>query len=193
MTESKKQVVNYLKPLTHDPLVAQLQFISEHSRVPEDYLKHVGAKEFCSDAEMDWLRNAKKYLHNNDMGMVFWGPQEFSILKKMLAIGATLVRNYIDARVYSLTELLDLLDDRNAESPECTVIIIPDFCVADYDIPKRLIHKLSGFLTSRFIEHKGMIAYIDSYEILERKYGSTLANYVKEHHKSFSCIQEQLI
>jgi hypothetical protein len=184
-------MIDYLKPQVHDPLISQLQFIAEQARIPESYIRHVGAKEYCTEPEMVWIRNAKKNLKENDMGMIFHGPQVHSISKKMLAIGATLTRNYIDARVYTLAEVLDSLDSRSEEPPDCTVLIIPDFCVADYDIPKRLVHKLYGFLINRFVTKKGMIAYIDSYEVMANKYGATLTEYINGHYQSFSCLQEQ--
>ena len=183
--------MNYLKPITHDPLVDQLQFIAEQARIPESYIRHEGAKDYCTEAEMTWLRNAKKNIRNNDSGMLIHGLQEHSISKKMLAIGATLTRNYIDARVYSLAELLDILESKYNDPPECTVIIIPDFCMTDYEIPKRLIHKLYGFLINRFVAKKAMIAYVDNLKLLESKYGTTLSEYLIGHYQLFSCTQEQ--
>lgn len=185
------QLIDYLKPKIHDSLADQIQFISEQARIPEKYIKHVGAKEYCTESEMLWLRNAKLHIKEGNGGMIIHGPQVNSISKKMLAIGATLTRNFIDARVYSISELLELIESRTDAPPECTVLIIPDLCIADYEIPKRQIHKLAGYLLKRFVEEKVMVAYVDSMKIVEEKYGASFADNLRNHYDLFSCVSEQ--
>ena len=185
------QLIDYLQAGKHDTLRDQLSFIAEQAHIPEKYIRHVGAKEYCTEAEMSWLRNTKKNISEGKGGMILHGTQLHSISKKMLAIGATLTRNFIDARVYSISELLDLIESRYEDPPECTVLIIPDLCISDYEIPKRQIHKLAGYLLKRFVDEKAMIAYVDSIKVVEEKYGSNFADNLKNHYDLFSCTVEQ--
>ena len=184
MTDTKKQE-GYLKPNVHANLIRQLKFISDQTRIPEAYIRGVGAKEFCSEAEMAWIRNVKKHIREVCGGIILHGKQNVPVAKKMLAIGATLVRNFVDARIYPVSTLMSLMDDRYAEVPECTVLIIPDLCTEGFLIPNKQIHKLYGLLLERFVANKMIIGYVDNLDSVSLSYGSTFADHIKEHYDLF--------
>lgn len=177
--------MTYLQPGKHDALADQIQVISEQTRIPERFIRSVGAKEYCSEYEMVWLRSAKKNMAAGHLGMIFYGNQT-RLQNKLLAIGATLIRNYVDARVYSLSEILYALDHKYMEPPEATVLIIPDLCISDYTIPKGQIHKLTGFLYKRFAAQKGMIAYVDSLESVGQTYGKSVLDNLMDNYQTFT-------
>jgi len=179
---------DYLKPDIHYPLISQIKFISEQAHIPEKYMRYYGAKEYCTEAEMTWIKKAKQLIREGGGGMVMSGQQEHSVPIKMLAIGATLTRNFIDARVYTLASILDILDDKYAEAPDCTVLIIPDLCISDYSIPKRQIHKLAGYLLERFVADKMLIAYVDSISTVQHTYGDSFATYLCKHYDLFESV-----
>lgn len=186
-------MTDYLSDDKFNPLKDQIEFISGQANIPEKYLRYVGAREYCTEAEMHWIRNTKKNIRDGSGGMILYGAQVHPINKKMLAIGATLTRNFIDARVYTLFDLLESLDVRGSEPPECTVLLIPDLCLADYDIPKKSLHKLNGFLLNHFAKDRALIAYIDSLKVLGEKYGSTFVDTFTNHYQLFSSVAEKTI
>ena len=185
-------MTDYLKKGTHDSLISSIQFISAQTHIPEAYIRHVGAKEFCTEDEMLFIRNIKKHIREVNGGMLIHGKQEFCdgkkvpVTKKMLAIGATLVRNFIDARIYPVATLMSLIEDRYAEVPDCTVLIIPDLCTEGFQIPNKQIHKLYGLLLERFVANKMIIGYVDNLDAVADNYGNTFAEHIKEHYTLFA-------
>lgn len=175
----------YLQKGKHDILEDQILFISAQTRIPERFIRHVAAKDYCTEEEMHWIRSSKKNIANGNLGMILCGYQA-KLQNKLLAIGATLIRNYVDARVYSLSELLQLLDSKYDEPPDCTVLIVPDLCVADYVIPKGQVHKLTGYLYKRFTSQKSMIAYVDSLELFSSIYGRAMLDHILNNYQIFS-------
>lgn len=176
---------NYLQKGKHDILEDQIHFISDQTRIPERFIRHVAAKDYCTEEEMAWIRASKKNISDGSLGMILYGHQP-KIQNKLLAIGATLVRNYVDARVYSLSELLQLLDARYVEPPDCTVLIVPDLCVSDYVIPKGQVHKLTGYLYKRFAVQKAMIAYVDQIELVGATYGRAMLDHLLTNYPVFT-------
>lgn len=177
-------MTDYLQPEEHSSLIRQLHVISEQTHISENYLKHVSAKELCTAEEMVWVRNVKKVLQseNSTSGLILYGDQDVDVPKKMMAIGATLVRNFIDARVYTMSSLCSIFDDRDADVPKCSVLIIPDLCIREFQLPKRHIHTLYGLLLERHSDNNLVIGYVDALESLPSVYGKTLAEYMLSHY-----------
>lgn len=179
-------MTDYLKPDIHANLIREISFISEQTHIPEYYIRHVGAKEFCSEEEMVWIKNIKKNIREVCGGMIIHGRQEHPIVKKMLAIGATMVRNFVDARVYPIATLMQLMESRFEEVPDCTVLIIPDLCTSGFIIPNKQIHKLYGLLLQRFASNKMIIGYVDDLDAVAENYGATFADLIREHYDLFA-------
>ena len=194
MTEQEKsgEAISYLRAGTHDNLIRSISFISKQTNIPESYLRFKSAREYCTENELKWVQDVRKRVKRQTKetigGMIIYGkPDNLPMAKKMLAIGATLVRNFVDVRVFTITKLLSMLDDRYADTgyQECSVLIIPDLCTEGFDVPTKQIHKLYGFLLQRFVEDKLVIGYVDSMSAIEDNYGSTFYQQIKEHYDLF--------
>lgn len=112
-----------LKPDVHDRLVADIDRIAQIARVPKKMIwtplsENAGSEEVAYVTGFRRMSSADK-----SAGLVYTGPS--SPLTRMQAMCGALVRNFIDARVMTLQEVLGELKFGGAI--DCTCLLIPNF------------------------------------------------------------------
>ena len=145
------------------------------------------AKGYLTPTEIDWLRGIKPLLKNGQANYCFVGPQKVSIHTKMMAITGCLLRNFIDARVMPLLNVLE--DEESALTP--TVLLIPDFYTAgsgdktasmNKPLPAWQIPRLHSVLLSRMVSNKGTIVYASHLEKVKDCYGPGIDDLIQNHY-----------
>lgn len=176
MTDKK----DYLDPEHHAALLHSLDFISEQTHISKHHLHYLSAETECTAEEFEWVRNFKSYLKEGRAGLVLVGTDGSSPVMKLISIGATMVRNGKDARVYSTGMLLSALEDRYVETPNPTVLIIPDLC-SGMALTAGQISKLYNLILERFIANKMTIAWISDLTMLQTMYGKPFYSLIEQH------------
>ena len=175
--EDKK---DYLDSEAHAALLHSLDFISEQTHISKHNLHYLSAEVECSTEEFAWVRNFKTYLKEGRAGLVLAGSEGSSPVVKMISIGATMVRNGKDARIYSTGMLLAAMDDRYLEVPDPTVLIIPDLC-SGMVLTNTQINKLYNLILERFIGNRMTLAWVSELTLLESLYGKPFYDLIFQH------------
>lgn len=130
-------------------------------------------------ADYDWVRDLRI---NEDAGLVYVGKHEIPATERMKAIVGACLRNYTDARILSVQEVLKRMKDDTL--PSATVLLIPNFCLEAEDsaIAKWDTHQLMGLLIDRATAGQKTVLHIASWTTLEKQYGVTMRDHLEAYY-----------
>lgn len=181
--EKYKDIYNYgcLKPDIHLRLVVDMDRYVALANVPARFI-YQSAKEFCEAFEIEWAKKLASYIEDGDYGLMFTDKCK-DLDNRMYGIAGMLIRNFIDARVYTVQHILDLLKD--GDDIEGRVIIIPNFFLMKSmggSIPEWKISSLLGFLMERYAKGLPTILYIQNLNSLDGEYGKAFRDHIENHY-----------
>lgn len=101
-----------------EPILLNLDMVLSNSGISIDALC-TSATTVCGSQEI----NSLHHWHNMDKGLIYYGEVEH-VYKRMEAMTAALVRNFIDARIYTVH---DMVEEFMAGTLQGQVIVVPDF------------------------------------------------------------------
>lgn len=136
--------------------------------------------EYCTEEEIEWVRRMRQDKTN---GMVYVGSPNVPVEDKMMAIAGACLRNYIDARVMPVQDVIARL--RADTMPHPTVLLIPNFCIEKGeggDIAQWHISSLLGLLYSRLAKNLKTVLYVGSWASLEKNYGEAFKKHIASHY-----------
>lgn len=166
-----------LNPSYHERLLADAHQIVELAGVP---LRALWAplSKYCTQEEVSWVRVLRR---PTDLGLVLLGKgHDVSVEDKMMAITGACLRNYTDARLMPLQEVMRLC--KAGEMPAPTVLLIPNFCLDKLDggdIASWDTQHLLGMLLHRGARGLKTILGISSWAAMEKQYGSSFRSHVE--------------
>lgn len=145
--------------------------LSEKGGFPPHYLER-SMYEACGEVEIEWVKGYRR-LPQSDAGLILVGLHE-DIATRMMLIAAAFTRNFIQARVATLHQVLDSLEDKSDEYATCTVLLIPNLYVATHGkvLTGWKVGALHSLLTARFIAGKKTVLYVESFERMMTDYNS---------------------
>jgi len=109
----------------HRRLIQELPHLAKVAHIPE-HLVYKPLSGFCTPEEVEWVRGVRSHPENGCYGMWYSVMSESpTIMERMQAIAAACLRNFIDARVMSMQEVINALSSDTM--PEPTVLLIPNF------------------------------------------------------------------
>lgn len=166
----------------HARLIADIDYYAGIAGIPVDMLHHPMATH-CSPAEVDWITNIMLHRQDGKAGLCLTGVQPGNPVEtRMMAMGAALLRNYVDARVVTMTTVLH--DYEKGEEASPTVMLIPNFYV-EYKGGKPStnwqVQLLQDLLLRRMVEKKITIIYVQSLEGLKTNFGAAIGNFIESH------------
>ena len=178
----------------HARLLADIDGVCRVAGVKKELISHP-AKWYCSKGEVAWLRDFRARVASGSAGLMLVGPNHngknaagdlgtvnVTPALKMMAMAAALLRNYIDARVLSVTTLIE--DDEVGDVPDPTVLLVPDFYV-DFEGGKQLpaykAQRLYSILMDRYVASRATILYVQSVGGLEKNYGGAMKDFLDAH------------
>lgn len=164
----------------HDRLLADLERLAAKAGIPPEF---VWAKlsKYCTDAEVTWVKEMRR---GDTHGMAYVGNKtKVPVEDKMMAITGACLRNYTDARIMSVQDVIHRLHEDNMPQP--TVLLIPNFCMDKGDgghIAQWEISSLLGLLYSRLARNLKTVIYVGSMASLADNYGSAFRTHVEAHY-----------
>lgn len=163
----------------HARLIDDLDHVCAVARVPKQYIEQ-SMKSVCGAAEIDWVTNFRMY-RESCAGLVLEGQPNSE--GRCLAIGGALIRNFIDARVLGLNQVVDMLDAQ--QYPEATVLIIPNLFVSQVgkSLPAWKVNRVYDLLLTRFTENRPTVVAIESLNDLGNAYGSSFEQLLTHHYR----------
>lgn len=186
MSEAMKQTalksglidINY-----HERLVADMHGVLQQAGVPENYI-WTSMHKYCDDVEVGYVTDIKKYASQEDpiFGMVYVHKINGApVNDRMLAIAGACLRQYINAKVMTLQEVLGSL--KTSDMPSPTVLLIPNFFLSKSDggrIAEWEVSSLLGLLYKRHQEGKQTVLYVGDWDGMRADYGQVFADHLGE-------------
>lgn len=167
-----------LDKVHHERLLADLPKVAEMAGIPPQFVWSK-LSEYCKGEDYQWVRHIRSL---PSQGLCYTAKQAVPVEDKMMAITGALLRNYIDARVLSLQEVIARLKDGDMPSP--TVLLIPNFCLDKSeggDIPSWQVSSLLGLLITRMSQNLKTVLYVSSIATLEKSYGEVFKQHITTH------------
>lgn len=166
-----------LDPVRHERLIEDLDHICGQSNVPRKYIQQ-SMKLVCDATEIDYVVNFRLY-RGTYPGLVIEGKANSE--ERCMSIAGALLRNFIDARVVTLSTLLDAAEGGTVPDP--TVMLIPNLYVSSYGktLPAWKVNAVYDLLLRRWTSEKPTVVVVESLKGLAAAYGqafySHLSNY----------------
>jgi hypothetical protein len=168
-----------LDEVVHHRLIQELEHIAAMARIPASMIKTTSVP-YLTPERQEWLLNFHTLRANGTASAYMLGKQDKSVDRVMMAMAAVLIRNFVDARVYSLASLIEA--DADMVSP--TVLFVPNFQNSFHGKPLASwqVQKLYSILLDRFVQNKVSVVYVDDFQVLEKDYGTSLREHVEQNY-----------
>lgn len=170
-----------LDPVRHQRLIANLPHVAETANVPQHMIRQ-SSKPYLAKEELDWLLNFRTY-REKGQGLVITGVQSIAPDMKMMAIAGALLRNFIDARVMPLLQVIQACE--SDEMPAPSVLLIPNLFVRSVGKaqPDWKVQMVYDLLLQRVVAQKPTVAYVEDFAGLEQTYGVLFGQHLQHHYK----------
>lgn len=166
-----------LDPVRHKRLLDDFDHICSVANTPSKYVREsmVG---ICDSVEIDWVVNFRLY-RSLFPGLLLAGKPQAE--ERCMAIAGALVRNFIDARVVTLSTLLDAAEKGNAPDP--TVMVIPNLYVSSYGktLPAWKVASVYDLLLARWTAGKPSVLAVEHLQGLQQAYGLAFAQHLQNY------------
>ena len=168
-------------PVYHERLMADIHGVAKTANIPESYV-WTSIHKYCGQAEVNYVSEIKRHTDSEIpiFGMVYKGRIEGApINDRMMSIAGMCLRNYINAKVMTLQEVLASL--KSGDMPSPTVLLIPNFYlgsksgghIADWEVSS-----LIGLLYKRQQEEQQTIVYVGDWDGMKLDYGQVFADHL---------------
>ena len=165
--------------VTHEMLLADIQGVLRQANIPEKFV-WTSIHEYCEADEIDYVATLNDK-NAEAIGMVYVGNiTGASVNDRMMAIAGTCLRNYINAKVMTVQDVILSLKTDSMPS-NVSVLLIPNFFIGKKEgghIADWEISSLLGMLYKRQQEGKKTIIYVSDKKALEAEYGKTFIDHL---------------
>ncbi len=169
---------NVLDEKFHTRLVRDLDKIAGEANIPVSMVMRT-MRDYCTEEEVEWVKHIRNR-EGEQVGLAYVGDSSsLPIETRMMAMAGTCLRNHIDARLYTVQEVLKRLG--NNTMPDPSVLLIPNFFISKEQgghISSWLISSLLGLLINRLAAGKATVLYIDNLKQLESEYGKAFVQHI---------------
>lgn len=165
----------------HERLVADIKVVIQQAGIPEPYV-WTSMRKHCGEHEVAYVHAIKEHAEQDNpvFGMVYLGNVKDSpINDRMMSIAGACLRNYINAKVMTVQEVLLAMKEQNMPSP--TVLLIPNFFLSRSDggrIAEWEVSSLIGLLYKRQQESKQTVLYVGDWDGMKAEYGQVFADHL---------------
>ena len=157
----------------HRRLINDIESVSKAANIPVPMVWS-SMHDHCESPEIEYVKHLRVRSAEGYAGLVFLGAEPKKEMgRRMQAIAAACLRNYINAKVMTLQDVLDAI--KTSSMPRPTVLLIPNFFVGENDGGKIADWQLSGLLSmvySRQAEGLQTFLYVKSLNELKHAYGA---------------------
>jgi len=171
-----------LVPKHHRKLVENIEKVCGQARIPALYVHTCPLDKYCDEADIGWVKGYHGWADKGVAGMAYTN-QVNRVEDRMMAIAGALIRNYIDAKVMTVQEIIQAVKDD--DTPMCSTLLVPNFYLprdSGGKLPEWQVSMLSGAMLSRFSRGVQTVIYVDDMTKLARDYGQMLAEHIKNHY-----------
>lgn len=167
-----------LDAVRHKRLIEDFQHICAVAHVPGKYVREsmIG---YCDSAEVDWVANFRLYRHTHP-GLLITGKANAE--ERCMAIVGALLRNFIDARLVTLSQLLEAHEEGRVPNP--TVMVIPNLfmqTVGGKTLPAWQLAVVYDILVSRWADNNPTVVAVENFSAMQQAYGLSFAQHLQNY------------
>ncbi|QIG76850.1 hypothetical protein EVC30_021 [Rhizobium phage RHph_Y1_11] len=169
-------IQSILDPVKHERLIKDIHGFAEDARVPITMIQQSCAI-YCTDEELDWLKNFKRHSENNRYGLVVMGLGDPTM--EMMAMAGALVRNFIRARFITMTTFLD--QDADPDLLDITCLFVANFFnheAKSETIQQWKLPAIYDLLVRRASSGKQTVLHVTDYNKMRVAYGAAISNHL---------------
>ena len=163
----------------HDILIRDIEKYAKEANIPIDLICKP-MKTFCNKQEIEWASAYRTDTHKN--AIYLKSDNSISVDQRMSAVVAAFLRNYVDARLYTVQKVVAML--KQGQTPSCSVLMIPNFFINKDQgghVASWEISSLLGMLIDRAAANKKTALYVDSMAACEDQYGEVFTKHFKNY------------
>lgn len=165
----------------HARLLANIDEVASMAGIPVPMV-WARLSEYCTAQDLTWFTRMRV---EKECGVVYLGLSKHSVPveDRMMAMAGAFLRNYVDARVMVVQDVISRL--KGGDMPAPTVLLIPNFCLGKGEggnIPTWEISGLLGLLYSRLAAGLKTVLYVSSMKDLEVQYGAPFVRHLESHY-----------
>ncbi len=157
----------------HAPIIRRLDFFSVQTRVPVSYICSSAANHLSPD-HLKALQKFHDWTNLGIGGLMVHGKANQSITSMFCAIAGFMIRNKIDARIYTLQELATDARLDGPGLPNCNVLLIPDFHIVEVRTNDWIRQTIDTIIYSRYANQQFTIIYCEDHKLMRSQYGKPL-------------------
>lgn len=181
MLGNKAYESGVLDPNVHDLLVKDLERFVAKANIPIEMV-WTPMKTYCTDAEIEYMKHLRQQSEEGQLGLVYQTPHKYPIQTRMFCAAGVCLRNFIDARVATVQNVIAEL--RKDDCPDNSVLMIPNFCIEKDEggqLPQWQVSMLLGMLYTRHAQSKQTFLGVSSVEQVGLDYGSPFEQHLRAH------------
>lgn len=168
----------------HRPLILDLENVARGANIPLP-MTWARVADYCSDGEIAYLRTIRRQAaRKGRYGLVLTGQEPgVSPFNRFTAVAGACLRNYLNARVVTLQELLDAI--KVGSVPEPSVLLTPNFFVGQSRggrIAEWQTQGLLSLLYRRQSQGLQTFLYVSDLDELAAAYGPAFARHLRDNY-----------
>lgn len=168
--------------MEHSLLVKNLEHFAQRANIQDSMILKKMSAFKCGTDEIAYVKGLKKWADKDIYGMAYVGKETSPVMTRMMAVAGACLRNFVDAKVMVLQELLS--DIKEGHPPDVQVLLVPNFYIAREDggkIGEWQIAELLGLLYSRMTKGYQTLLYVSDFASLRKTYGDPIANHLENN------------
>lgn len=166
----------------HQSLIADIDNVARAANIPIDMIWAPMA-QYCTQVEIDYVAALRRQSQSGNYGVVITAKRpQHSMITRFTAITGACVRNYVNARVMTLQDVLECI--KASEMPTPTVLLLPNFYVGVKTggrVAEWQTQGLLSMLYQRQAEGLQTFLYVSSMKELEDYYGAAFCQHLREN------------
>lgn len=174
-----------LVPDYHLRLVEEIESVAQVANIPSRYIYKTRIADWCDETDENWVKRLKFWSEEGIAGLYYTGKIQH-VEDRMMVMAGACIRNFIDARVYTVQSLIVKLKEETMPDP--TVVFVPNFFLmpgSGGKLPEWQIALLMGWLMRRYTKNLQTCLYVESMPKLGDLYGNLFKEHLELH---FICL-----
>lgn len=168
-----------LKPSVHYQLVRNLRKFAETAGIPEELI-YTPLEKNVSKREVQFMADQHLFFKNGFKGLLYSGDFDCSMLDRMSALVGCFVRNFMDAQVMLMSEVMENL--KGGYEITATILAVPDFYLVGNSVGKKMFDAdasmLLSFLFRRANAKHLTLIHIEDVNAFEMEFGVSFGKFI---------------
>ena len=169
----------------HDRLLQDAEAVARRAGIPLTML-WTSATTYCNDDELEYTKQLTQHSVENVFGFLYTGKKfalgTHPVSMRMMALAGACVRNFIDARVMTVQDVLSGL--KKDLQPSATVLLIPNFFISKEqggNIPSWQVAGLLSLLFNRMASGQQTFLYVEDIDDMAMQYGDAFREHLNNY------------